>query len=68
MPRGRTPRGMYVHACPRPRPGRGRGRRDRPRLEARTSMFRARMTLTRFCKRENARTGLSYIQHRRSNK
>eukprot|EP00955_Chlamydomonas_euryale_P042708 352412-Chlamydomonas_euryale.AAC.1 len=32
--RGRRPRGIYVHACPRPRAGQGRGRRDRPRQQA----------------------------------
>eukprot|EP00955_Chlamydomonas_euryale_P114506 366281-Chlamydomonas_euryale.AAC.5 len=47
MPRGRRPRGMYVHAWLAPRAGRGRGKRDRPRLEAETSMFCARMTLPR---------------------
>eukprot|EP00955_Chlamydomonas_euryale_P110052 365977-Chlamydomonas_euryale.AAC.1 len=29
--RGRRPKGIYVHACPRPRAGGGRGKRDRPR-------------------------------------
>eukprot|EP00955_Chlamydomonas_euryale_P058608 357125-Chlamydomonas_euryale.AAC.3 len=48
--RGRGPRGIYMHACPRPRAGQGRGRRDGPRSEAESSMFCARMTLPRFHK------------------
>eukprot|EP00955_Chlamydomonas_euryale_P054892 355982-Chlamydomonas_euryale.AAC.5 len=48
--RGRRPRGISMHACPRPRAGRGRGRRDSPRSEAESSMFCARMTLPRFHK------------------
>eukprot|EP00955_Chlamydomonas_euryale_P039536 351451-Chlamydomonas_euryale.AAC.3 len=59
MPQGRRPRGMYVHTRLRPRAGQGRGRRDSPRPEAETSMFFARMTLPRFYKRVNARTGPS---------
>eukprot|EP00955_Chlamydomonas_euryale_P057124 356669-Chlamydomonas_euryale.AAC.4 len=46
--RGRRPRGIYVLACPRPRVGRSRGRCDRPRAEAETSMFCARMAQPRF--------------------
>eukprot|EP00955_Chlamydomonas_euryale_P104575 365576-Chlamydomonas_euryale.AAC.9 len=63
--RGRRPRGIYVHACPRPRAGQGRGRRDRPRTEAETSMFCARVTQPRFHMRVNGRTGPSCIQHSR---
>eukprot|EP00955_Chlamydomonas_euryale_P119014 366570-Chlamydomonas_euryale.AAC.3 len=65
MPPGRRPRGIYVHACPRPRACRARGRRDMPRAESETSMFCARMTLSRLHIRVNKRTGPSCIQQRR---
>eukprot|EP00955_Chlamydomonas_euryale_P079879 363353-Chlamydomonas_euryale.AAC.14 len=59
--RGRRPRGIYVHACPRLRASRGQGSRDRPRMETKSSMFCARITLPRFHKRVNVRTGPSCI-------
>eukprot|EP00955_Chlamydomonas_euryale_P116849 366442-Chlamydomonas_euryale.AAC.14 len=64
---GRRPEasGIYVHACPRPRAVQGRGKRDRPRPEAETSMFCARVTQPRIQMRVNERTGTSCIQHRR---
>eukprot|EP00955_Chlamydomonas_euryale_P102699 365439-Chlamydomonas_euryale.AAC.4 len=59
------PKGHYVHACPRLRAGLGRGRRGRPRLEAGTSMFCARIYLPMFRMRVNVRTGPSHTQCRR---
>eukprot|EP00955_Chlamydomonas_euryale_P084096 363925-Chlamydomonas_euryale.AAC.17 len=55
---------VYVHACRRPRAGLGLGRRTRPRSEAKTSMFCARMNVPGFRIRVNGRTGPSCIQHR----
>eukprot|EP00955_Chlamydomonas_euryale_P039872 351534-Chlamydomonas_euryale.AAC.4 len=63
MPLGLQPR-EFTCMLVRGRGPAGRGRHDRPRPEAETSMFCARMTQPRIHERVNARTGPSCIQHR----